>query len=150
MNFKLNIFACSACILIVSMLFQSCHDANAEESQQAESKIVIESCTSWNGDTLVNYPIGTPKITVLKITVPMGAKLAMHKHPIINVGYLLKGELTVVSIDGEKNTITAGDGIVELVGKYHYGENTGKEVVEIVVFYAGDTTSPLTVPYEEE
>lgn len=72
-----------------------------------------------------------------------GEKLAMHRHPVINAGIVLQGELTVVAENGLEKTFRAGEGIVELVGTYHYGENRDKEPVELVIFYAGTTETPL-------
>lgn len=130
----------------IVLAFTACTKSYSENTLgEVSSEKVIESSVSWNGDSLPNYPEGTPKVTVLRITIPPHAKLDMHKHPIINVGVLIKGSLTVNSEDGEVNTINAGDGIVELVNKYHFGENTGDTPAELIVFYAGDETSPLSI-----
>jgi quercetin dioxygenase-like cupin family protein len=69
----------------------------------------------------------------------------MHHHPVINAGVLLKGELTVVADDNKTLHLRAGDSIVELVNKKHYGKNEGKEAAEIIVFYAGVENKPITV-----
>jgi quercetin dioxygenase-like cupin family protein len=39
----------------------------------------------------------------------------------------------------------AGDSIVEVVNKWHYGINEGNEPAEIIVFYAGIKGKPVTV-----
>lgn len=72
-------------------------------------------------------------------------KLPWHKHPVINAGILLKGELTVVAEDDTILNMRAGDTIVEVVGKWHYGKNEGDEPAEIIVFYAGTQGVPLTI-----
>ena len=82
---------------------------------------------------------------MLRITIPSGEKLAMHKHPILNIGYLTKGELTVRSENGEVLVLKPGDPIVELVDVWHYGESTGSEDAEIVVTYVGDKEDNLSV-----
>ncbi len=115
---------------------------------QAKAQTIVklaETSHSWDGSTLPAYPIGTPKVTVLKITIPPKTQLDMHKHPIINVGVLTKGELTVVKETGETLTLHAGEAIVELVNAYHYGVNEGDIDAEIIVFYAGDETTPVSI-----
>jgi quercetin dioxygenase-like cupin family protein len=58
---------------------------------------------------------------------------------------LLKGELTVVTENNETLHLKAGDPIVEVVNKWHYGKNEGNEPAEIIVFYAGTRDTPITV-----
>ncbi|WP_320040045.1 cupin domain-containing protein [uncultured Desulfobacter sp.] len=63
----------------------------------------------------------------------------------INAGVLLKGTLTVVTEKKEKLQLNAGDSIIEVVNKWHYGINESSEFAEIIVFYAGVPNSPITV-----
>ncbi len=100
---------------------------------------------SWDGRSLPKYANGEPEITILKITIPPKTQLPLHKHPVINAGVLLKGQLTVVSEDKETLHLKAGDAIVELVNKEHYGKNEGDEPAEIIVFYAGIKGEPITI-----
>jgi quercetin dioxygenase-like cupin family protein len=118
------------------------------EKAKTEVVTLAETTKSWNGDDLPNYPEGKPKITVLKITIPPHFKLSVHKHLVINAGVLIKGKLTVV--DENKNTLhlKAGDALVEMVNKYHYGINEGNKPAEIIVFYAGAEGIPITVAKE--
>ena len=96
-------------------------------------------------EDLPQYPKGKPEITILKIKIPPKTKLPLHKHPVINAGVLLKGTLTVVTEKDEKLQLKAGDSIIEVVNKWHYGINEGNELAEIIVFYAGVKHSPITV-----
>lgn len=109
---------------------------------------VIESTASWDGEPLPAYPAGAPRITILRGVIAPQARLAMHSHPVINAGMVLRGELTVVTADGRERTFRAGEGIIELVGAAHYGENRGDEPVELVMFYAGAGNLPLSEPAE--
>ena len=101
--------------------------------------------TSWDGSALPPYPAGPPEVTILRITIPPGAKLPLHEHPVINAGVLLKGALTVMTEQGRTLHLKAGDPIVEVVDKWHYGINEGTVPAEIVVFYAGVQGEPITV-----
>ena len=77
--------------------------------------------------------------------IPPKTKLNWHKHPVINAGVLLKGELTVISKANDTLHQKAGEPIVEIVNGWHYGENKGNEPAEIIVFYAGVENTPITV-----
>ena len=104
----------------------------------ANSETLIQTDSHWNKQAIKPVHIDHPQITMLRITIPAGEKLAMHKHPILNIGYLTKGELTVRSENGDVLVLHPGDPIVELVDIWHYGESTGSEDAEIVVTYVGD------------
>ena len=123
-------------------IFISCAVSKVQEIKVEK---LAETTKSWNGDDLPNYPVGKPKITVLKFTIPPKTKLHKHYHPVINSGIVLKGELKVVDINNNVLILKEGDVIVELVNKIHYGVNEGKNPVEIVVFYSGTEDLSITV-----
>ena len=114
-------------------------------NKEITSQTIVKTTKSWDGSVLPAYPTGQPEITILKITIPVGTKLPLHQHPYINAGVLLKGELTVLTKTGDKLIMTAGTPIVEVVDKWHLGENTGKVAAEIMVFYAGIKDQPITI-----
>ena len=98
---------------------------------------VVETAASWDGAPLLSYPRGAPRVTILRATVPPHTALAMHTHALVNAGVILRGELTVIAETGAQRMFRAGEGIVELVGTRHYGENRGDGELELVMFYAG-------------
>ncbi len=106
---------------------------------------LVKTSESWNGAQLPKYLDGKPEITILKIIIPPKTKLPIHKHPEINAGLVLKGELTVISETNDTLHLKAGEPIVELVNTWHWGQNDGTEPVEIVVFYAGIKGTPITI-----
>lgn len=114
----------------------------------ANSETLIRTDTYWNKQTIKPIHIEHPQITILRITIPAGKKLSIHKHPILNIGYLTKGELTVRTENGEALILKPGDPIVELVDVWHYGESTGSEDAEIVVTYVGDKEDSLSIAKE--
>ena len=67
-------------------------------------------------------------MTILRATIPPHATLPRHTHAVVNAGVILR----------------AGEGIVELVGTVHYGENRGDGETEMVMFYAGTEGVPLS------
>ena len=117
----------------------------ADEVKNVVVETLAKSGSSWDGEVLPEYPKGKPEITILRIKIPAGAELPMHEHPVINAGVLLSGELTVVTKDKKTLHLKAGDSIVEVVNKAHYGKNEGTKTAEIIVFYAGTVDKPITV-----
>ena len=129
-----------------SMLFAS---LAAEETASVKSEVLARTIVSWDGETLPAYPGGQPEVTLLKITIPPHTSLPWHTHPVINAGYLLSGELTIHTSEGEAYQMKAGDSIVEVVDKLHYGENPGEVPAVILVFYAGIEGVPVTILKED-
>ena len=110
-----------------------------------KTEVLAKSSKSWDGSPLPEYPKGTPEVSILKITIEPGAELPMHKHPVINAGVLLSGELTVITEDNKTLHLKPGEALIELVDKWHYGKNEGNVPVEIVVFYASTVGEALAV-----
>lgn len=106
---------------------------------------LLKTTTSWDGKPLPLYPAGKPEITILRITIPPGAALPLHQHPVINAGVLLGGSLTVTTEDGHVLHLKAGDAIAEVVNTWHAGKNEGKTPAEILVVYAGVAGVPVSV-----
>ncbi len=117
----------------------------ARDVNSVNVDVLAKTSSSWDGKALPNYAKGKPEITVLRITFPPKVQLSLHKHPVINAGVLLKGELTVVTEDKKTLHLKAGDPIVEVVNTWHYGKNEGNEPAEIIVFYAGIQGMPITI-----
>ena len=117
----------------------------AQDANVVKVDVLARTSSSWDGGTLPGYAKGKPEITILRIKIPQGIQLPLHKHPVINAGVLLKGELTVVTEDNKTLHLKAGDSIVEVVNTWHYGINKGNESAEIIVFYAGVQGSPITI-----
>ncbi|MFL0685448.1 MAG: cupin domain-containing protein [Algoriphagus aquaeductus] len=129
--------------LLIGMVW-SCSTGKTP-SKTPFSETLIESHLSWNGDSLPSYPEGKPKISIVKVTIPPHSELPKHYHPVINAGFMLKGELTVIDEKGNTLHLKAGDPIIEVVDVVHYGKNEGDEPVEIVVFYAGTEGKEIVV-----
>jgi quercetin dioxygenase-like cupin family protein len=92
------------------------------------------------------YGKGQPRISVEKIIIPANTTLPYHCHAVINVAYVLSGNLIMTDKStGKSYPVNAGQVLPELVGKWHNGKS-GSEPVELLVFYAGTVGGPpLTV-----
>ena len=107
--------------------------------------VLTKTDKSWNGATLPPYPKGQPQITIIRYQFAPGAILPVHKHPVLNAGVLLKGELSVKTDRGETLNLKAGDAIVELVDQWHEGRNNGTETAELIIVYSGTPDLPLAI-----
>ncbi|MCX5700152.1 MAG: cupin domain-containing protein [Candidatus Omnitrophica bacterium] len=117
----------------------------AKDLDTSEVSVLAKTTSSWDGALLPKYARGRPEITILKITIPPGTQLPLHKHIVINTGVLISGELTVFTENKKILHLKAGDPIVEVVNKWHYGKNEGKVPAEIIVFYMGIKGKPITI-----
>ena len=62
---------------------------------QTEVQQILQTTHSWEGTNYQSYPTGQPQLTVLRIKVPPNTALHWHHHPVISVGYVLSGNLTL-------------------------------------------------------
>ena len=111
----------------------------------SKKEILLKTTSSWDNTKFENINIENPEVTLLKITIDVGESLPIHKHDILNIAYIKKGILTVTTDENEQITVHEGECLSEVIGKYHYGKNTGNEPVELIVFYLGEKNSNLSV-----
>lgn len=117
----------------------------ANVSYSAQKDVLLKTTSTWDNAEYKKLKIKKPEVTVLKIVINVNEELPMHKHDLVNIAYVKKGILTVITDDNKQITLHEGEVLPELVGKYHYGKNTGNEPVELVVFYIGEIGTPLSV-----
>ena len=114
-------------------------------SYSAEKEVLLKTTSTWDNAEYQKLKIKKPEVTVLKIIINVGEELPMHKHDLVNIAYVKQGTLTVITDDNKEITLNEGEVLPELIGKYHYGKNTGNEPVELIVFYLGQKGTPLSV-----
>lgn len=133
-------------LLIGLSISTSAQSADSNQSQD-EIKVIqiLKATEEWDGSALPPYPSKNPEITILSYEIPPGIRLPMHRHSVINAGVVLQGQLTVIAKDGKQLILNAGDSIVELVNKWHYGVNQGSLPVKLIMFYVGEVGVPLVI-----
>ena len=134
-------------IKLVTMLFLIVL-CTAGVSYSAEKEVLLKTTSTWDNAQYQKLKIKNPEATVLKIVIGVNEELPMHKHDLVNIAYVKKGTLTVITDDNKEITLHEGEVLSELIGKYHYGKNTGKEPIELIVFYLGQKGTPLSVNKE--
>ena len=136
-------------VLVITILISTLLGSIFAEDSAAYASASVETLSvtsqSWDGNTIGWYPYGSPEVSVLRITVPVGVKLAVHKHPIPLVAYMLSGELSVETESGAKKVFHAGDPIIEVINTWHFGQSTGDEDAVLVAFYMGVKRLPNTI-----
>lgn len=135
---KSLIYVLSIVVLFANLTF-------AVEQSTVKVDVLAKTGLSWDGKALPNYPTGKPEVTILKIVIPPKTELPLHEHPVINAGILLKGALTVITENKETLHLKAGEAIVEVVDKWHYGMNEGDEPAVIIVVYAGVKDEAISI-----
>lgn len=126
-------------------------ERSAEAPAEVVSTELLRTNQSWNGAELPDYPDGKPELVAVKYVVPPGAKLGWHHHTAMNHGVLVKGELTIIGLDGKSKVLKEGEVVVEMVGEdaVHRGENRGTEPVVLYVFYITQEGMPLSVQHPD-
>ncbi|WP_299496982.1 cupin domain-containing protein [uncultured Shewanella sp.] len=138
-------------LLMLTCLHSWAIDPSASKKEGSKDKalditLLTRTDKSWDGKTLPDYPKGQPEITVLKVVVPPQGEFPVHKHPVITVAVLLKGEITVYLEDGsQKMKLLPGKVDTEVVNTWHYGINEGTTPAEVIVFYAGIKGFPVSI-----
>lgn len=107
---------------------------------QAPQSERIGQFDKTNSGQPIQLPEGPAQVTVTKVTIPAGGKLAPHKHPFQRYGYVESGAIKVTNLDtGGVVDYRAGQVIIEARGQWHMGEVTGDAPVVLIVF---DQTPP--------
>jgi quercetin dioxygenase-like cupin family protein len=110
--------------------------------------ILLETSSTWEGGEIV-YPKGEPEITSVVLRIGQGEVTQFHCHPVPTLGYILQGSLEVEQKSGKTARFNQGDSVVEVMRTVHRGRAiTG--LVEIVVFYVGEQSTPNTVLPEND
>ena len=104
------------------------------------------------GDRVVAYPQGTPEMRVVRVSLPVGAKIPLHTHPSPVVVVVTKGAMTNVRIvDGNEvvSVVRPGDGFLEgHPAEPHYVTNKGPEPAEALVTFASVEGLPNMIPMQ--
>ena len=129
-------------LVVVALVMILCTTISA---YSAEKNVLLKTTSTWDNAKYKKLKIKKPEVSVLKIIININEELPMHKHDLVNIAYVKKGTLTVITDDNKEITLHEGEVLPELVGKYHYGKNTGNEPVELIVFYIGEKGTPLSV-----
>ncbi|WP_299888996.1 cupin domain-containing protein [uncultured Ruegeria sp.] len=106
--------------------------------------VLLQTDSSVIGEPL-EYPDGTPQITMAIVTMQPGQETGVHRHDAPLAAYVLEGEITVDYGDKGTKTYTKGDAFVEAFQSPHTGANTGDGIARILAVFAGSDNVANTV-----
>lgn len=118
--------------------------ADVGDAQGMTSRVVLKTSVTADGEKL-RYPVtDRPEVTAVEIEIAPGGRTGLHSHPFPVLAWIAAGTLTVEYEGGLVRTFSAGDPLVETVGRRHDGRNLGTVPVRLLVFYVGAEGTPNT------
>lgn len=95
----------------------------------------------------IRAPAGDLRVTVSQAVIPVGGRLAAHKHPYPRVVNVLAGRLKVTNLDtGQTRDAVAGDWMVDAVEQWHEAVVVGDEPVRLLTIDQAPPGAAVTIP----
>ena len=118
------------------------------ETKPVVIETLISATESWNGDSY-KYPRGTAQMILQRITAQPGFKTPLHFHSQPGIAYLVKGNLSCGTTEGQFLKVGPGESFAAPQDTVHYCESVGNEAALVFVASAGVEDKKVTVPYEK-
>lgn len=94
----------------------------------------------------IRAPSGDLRVTITQTQLPVGGKLAAHKHPYPRVVHVLAGRLEVRNLDtGQTRQAKAGDWMVDAVDQWHEAVVLGDEPVRLMTIDQAPPGQTVTI-----
>ena len=134
-------------LLAYSILIISC--SSPEKNIQYETKVLLNGITTDVIGVAVNFPDSNAAITsAIRVLTP-GETTGMHMHEGIPVIYMIEGEISIKSENGEvQKVIKKGEAFIGSTNSWHETINTGKTDAVAQVVFIGSTDLKNTVNKE--
>lgn len=131
---RLATFAVLAAVVLgATPLHAESQPVQTETAKPVIVRPVMSAVTTSSGQPIV-LPQKDAQVVVSTYEIAPGAVLPVHKHPFPRYAYVQAGSLRVTNNDtGKSEDFKPGDFIVEAVGQWHFGTNTGKDAVKLLV-----------------
>jgi len=144
MNKKMKI---TNLLLASSILIISC--SSPEKNIQYETKVLLNGITTDVIGEAINFPDSNAAITsAIRVLTP-GETTGMHMHEGIPVIYMIEGEISIKSENGEvQKVIKKGEAFIGSTNSWHETINTGKTDAVAQVVFIGSTDLKNTVNKE--
>ena len=131
--------------LILGFMAQSVAPMHAQQANQVVVTPLLSTTTTATGQAIV-LPQNEAQLLVSIYDIAPDATLPEHKHPYPRYGYVLSGHLRVTDTEtGQSRSYEPGDFILEAVGQWHLGANTGSEPIKLLVIDMVEKGQPNTV-----
>ena len=101
---------------------------------------------SWDGAVLPPLSAAQPEVNVLRMSVPPGVTLNLHKHPVIHAAVLLQGRLLLETEKGSTQLLEPGQAAIEVVNTAHRSLSLGPDPAVLIIVFVGPQGKPITLP----
>jgi quercetin dioxygenase-like cupin family protein len=131
---------------IAALLLGLCvlRPALAADAPAVKVTPVLTTTKTAIGQPLV-LPTKNPQVIVTTLEIAAGAKLPRHKHPFARYAYVLQGEVTIEYNGGKSAVFREGEFIVQAIGVWHFGTNTGGIPLRLLVIDQVDAGRSNTI-----
>ena len=110
-----------------------------------ETKPLLKSGKTADGDTLQYLKTDKPEIVAVTGTIQPGGRTPLHQHPIPVFVYVMEGELEVQTEGKEPRGYKTGDSFIESMNRSHQAFNKGTSPAKILVVFVGEADKPTTI-----
>lgn len=118
--------------------------AAAQTPPQPGKPAVLDATLSGQA---IRAPSGDLRVTVSQAVIPVGGRLAAHKHPYPRVVNVLAGRLKITNLDtGQTRDAVAGDWMVDAVEQWHEAVVVGDEPVRLLTIDQAPPGAAVTIP----
>lgn len=116
----------------------------AAQPQTLGSPVTLDATLSGQP---IRAPAGDLRVTVTRVQLPVGGRLAAHKHPYPRVVQVLSGRLKITNLDtGQVREAKAGDWMVDAVDQWHEAAALGDEPVQLMTIDQAPPGAAVTIP----
>ena len=116
----------------------------AAQPQTIGSPVTLDATLSGQP---IRAPAGDLRVTVTRVQLPVGGRLAAHKHPYPRVVQVLSGRLKITNLDtGQVREAKAGDWMVDAVDQWHEAAALGDEPVQLMTIDQAPPGAAVTIP----
>ena len=131
-------------LLAYSILIISC--SSPEKNMQYETKVLLNGITTDVIGEAINFPDSNAAITSAIRVLNPGETTGMHMHEGIPVVYMIEGEISIKSENGEiQKVIKKGEAFIGSTNSWHETINTGKKDAVAQVVFIGSSDLKNTV-----
>lgn len=143
---RLHLFTAAALITLATVAFAQQSGAPSTALPSGfETKALIKSGKSADGDTLQYPKTDKPEIVAVTGTIQAGGRTPLHQHPIPVFVYVMEGALEVQTEGKEVRRYKTGDSFIESVNRSHQAFNKGNSPTKILVVFVGEEGKPTTI-----
>jgi len=116
----------------------------AGQPQTVGSPVTLDATLSGQP---IRAPAGDLRVTVTRVQLPVGGRLAAHKHPYPRVVQVVSGRLRITNLDtGQAREAKAGDWMVDAVDQWHEAATLGDEPVLLMTIDQAPPGAAVTIP----